>query len=80
MAKSQKSTAKKVVHRIQLTVPAKEMLAAISDKCGITQLRLSSNIIEWFAMQPVEIQAVILEIYPESLRKEVASILLDRKK
>ncbi|HEY0009155.1 MAG TPA: hypothetical protein VGB55_10565 [Tepidisphaeraceae bacterium] len=68
------------VYRIQLTPEAKEQLEKISDQLGTTQLSLTSKIVEWFAHQPQSIQAVILGLYPEVIRKEVAHLLLERAK
>ena len=35
---------------------------------------------EWFAAQPNTIQAAILDLYPQELRKGVAELLLEKKR
>jgi hypothetical protein len=69
---------KRVVFRIQLTSEAKERLLGISDELGITQIAITSRLVEWFASQPDLIQAAILDLYPQSIKQDVAKLILDR--
>ena len=69
---------KRVVFRIQLTLEAKKRLLDISDQLGITQIAITSRIVEWFASQPDLVQAAILGLYPETIRQDVATLILNR--
>lgn len=69
---------KRVVFRIQLTTDAKKRLLDISDQLGITQIAVTSRIVEWFANQPDIIQAAILGLYPDMIKKDVAQLILER--
>lgn len=69
---------KRVVFRIQLTVEAKKRLLDISDQLGITQIAITSRIVEWFASQPDLIQAAILGLYPDLIKQDVATLILNR--
>lgn len=69
---------KRVVFRIQLTLDAKKRLLDISDQLGITQIAITSRIVEWFAGQPDLIQAAILGLYPDLIKQDVATLILNR--
>jgi 1,2-phenylacetyl-CoA epoxidase catalytic subunit len=69
---------KRVVFRIQLTAEAKKRLLDISDQLGITQIAITSRIVEWFANQPDLIQAAILGLYPDLIKQDVATLILNR--
>jgi hypothetical protein len=78
MLNHQSKAVRRVVFRVQMTLEAKERLAALSDNTGITQLGLTMRVLEWFAGQPEEVRAAVLGLYPESIRQEVAELLLKR--
>jgi hypothetical protein len=44
----------------------------------MTQVATTSRVIEWFAEQTDLVQAAILGLYPESIRAEVAQLILKR--
>ena len=69
---------KRVVFRIQLTTEAKKRLLDISDQLGITQIAITSRLVEWFANQPDIIQAAVLGLYPELIKQDVATLVLNR--
>ena len=69
---------KRVVFRIQLTTDAKKRLLEISDQLGITQIAITSRLVEWFANQPDLIQAAILGLYPDVIKQDVATLILNR--
>ncbi len=69
---------KRVVYRIQLTPDAKKRLLNLSEQFGVTQVAMTSRMVEWFTSQPDMIQAAILGLYPELLKKEVATLILER--
>lgn len=67
---------KRVVFRIQLTPEAKDRIEGFSDRLGITQIALTSKIVEWFANQPDMVQAAILGLYPDLIKTDVAEMIL----
>ncbi|HEX8341697.1 MAG TPA: hypothetical protein VF624_12375 [Tepidisphaeraceae bacterium] len=69
---------KRVVYRIQLTLDAKKRLMDISDEIGITQIALTSRLMEWFASQPELVQSAVLGLYPEAIKRDVAMLILKR--
>ena len=69
---------KRAVFRIQLTPDAKKRLLDVSDTLGITQIHLTSKLMEWFAGQPDTVQAAVLGLYPDVIRKDVATLILQR--
>ena len=77
---AKKSAKAREVFRIQLTPEAKDSLESISDQLGMTQIALTSKLVEWFSLQPDTIQAAILELYPKEIRQEVAELLLAKIK
>jgi hypothetical protein len=72
------SMKKRVVYRIQLTLDAKKRLTDLSDELGITQIALTSRLMEWFAGQPDLIQSAVLGLYPEAIHRDVATLILKR--
>lgn len=77
MKPTKRPTQKRVVFRIQLTPLAKDSLSELSSRLGITQIRLTSKLVEWFATQPDTIQGMLLGFYAESIRADVAKLLLE---
>ena len=75
MAKQHKT----VVFRIQLTLDAKKKLLEVSEQLGMTQISITSKLVEFMAKQETEIQAELMGIYPKSLRQDIAKTLLARK-
>ena len=47
---------KRFIMRIELTGPAKNKLATLSDKHGMTQVAMMSRLVEWYAGQNELIQ------------------------
>jgi len=68
----------RIVVRLELTPNAKERLNEISHRSGMTQLAVSSRLMEWFAGQPEVIQAAVLGRYPEEIESDVAKLILKR--
>ena len=69
---------KRAVFRIQLTPEAKKRLLDMSDQLGITQIHLTSKLMEWFASQPDTVQAAVLGLYPDVIKQDVATLILQR--
>jgi hypothetical protein len=59
-------------------VEAKKRLMDISAQLGITQIALTSRLVEWFAGQPDLIQAAVLGLYPDVIKKDVATLIMQR--
>jgi len=68
----------RIVVRLELTPGAKERLNEISHRSGMTQLSVTSRLVEWFAGQPEVIQAAVLGRYPEEIGSDVAKLILKR--
>lgn len=48
-----------VVVRLELTPESKEQVVAVSDRLGMTQIATLSRLVEWFAGQSPEVQALV---------------------
>jgi hypothetical protein len=67
---------RRVIMRIELQPKAKDGLADLCDRLGMTQIAATSRIIEWFTAQNDVVQAAILGLYPQDIRAEVVEIIL----
>lgn len=74
----QKPSSKRVVFRIQLTPDAKQALLSITSDLGITQIAVTSKLVEWFSSQPDMIQAAVLGLYPDVIKQDVAELILEQ--
>ena len=77
-AKIVEEQAPRIIIRIELTPSAKERLQGVADARGMTQVSVSSRLVEWFASQTEFIQAAILGHYPQLIESEVAEIILKK--
>ncbi|MCC7145656.1 MAG: hypothetical protein IT443_04350 [Phycisphaeraceae bacterium] len=68
--------AKRVIMRIELTPEAKDRLATISENRGMTQVSVTSRLVEWFAHQNEMVQGVILGHYPKELFPDIVPVIL----
>jgi len=66
------------IMRIELTAAAKQKLAALSDRHGMTQVAMMSRLVEWFANQDELIRPAVMGHYPDDIRTEVAKLILKR--
>lgn len=64
--------------RIQLTTDAKKQIELLTERFGITQIALTSNLVEWFAEQPDLVRTAILGLYPQVLPDDVVKLILER--
>ena len=71
---------KKVLHRLELTRPAKAALEAMAADRGMTQFAMLARLVEWFAKEEPLVQAVVLRHIPGEVDGELAKILLKRQK
>jgi hypothetical protein len=69
---------KRFIMRIELTGPAKNKLATLSDKHGMTQVAMMSRLVEWFSKQDELIQAAVMGHYPDQIAADVAKLILKR--
>jgi hypothetical protein len=64
--------------RIELTGPAKNKLATLSDKHGMTQVAMMSRLVEWYAGQNELIQGAVMGHYPSEIQGDVAKLILKK--
>jgi hypothetical protein len=64
--------------RLELLPEAKERFIGYSDSSGMTQVAVSSRLVEWLTKQSDLIQAGVLGLYPEDIRAEIPSMVLKR--
>jgi hypothetical protein len=69
---------KRVIIRLELTPSAKQALEDVCEKNGMTQVAVSSRLVEWFADQSDMLQAAILGHYPREIEPDIARIILTR--
>jgi hypothetical protein len=70
--------ASRIVVRLELTKDAKNRLAEISKRTGMTQVSVSSRLFEWFSKQSELLQAAVLGQYPKEIEADVAEMILKR--
>ena len=68
----------RIVLRVEITAQAKQRLSDLTQRNGMTQVAVTSRLIEWFANQPDTIQAAILGRYPKEIEPEIARLILNR--
>jgi hypothetical protein len=54
------SSSPRVIVRLELTPDAKRKNEAMADQFGMTQIATLSRLVNWFALQPPEVQAGVL--------------------
>jgi hypothetical protein len=67
-----------IIVRLEITPPAKKELEQLAERSGMTQVAMTSRIIEWFAGQSELIQAAILGHYPPEIQADIAKLILSR--
>lgn len=73
-----KTMPKRVIMRIELYPEAKDKLADMCDRLGMTQVAATSRLVEWFTSQSDVVQAAVLGLYPDDIAAEVATMILKR--
>ena len=66
----------RIIVRIELTPSAKDHLTRIAKRNGMTQVSVTSRLLEWFATQSELVQAGILGHYPHAIQAEIADLIL----
>jgi hypothetical protein len=69
---------RRFIMRIELTGAAKQKLATLSDRHGMTQVAMMSRLVEWFAGQNELIQGAVMGHYPGEIEADVAKLILKR--
>lgn len=69
---------KRVIIRLELTQGAKKALEDVCDHNGMTQVAVSSRLVEWFAQQSEMLQAAVLGHYPREIEADIAKIIINR--
>jgi hypothetical protein len=64
--------------RIELLPHSRAQFENLSDRLGMTQVAVSSKVIEWLCEQTDLVQAAILGLYPEDLRADIPAMILKR--
>lgn len=70
--------ATRYVVRLEVTKQAKDKISQLSDTSGMTQVALTSRLVEWFATQPEIIQAAVLGKFPPEIQEDVAKMILKK--
>jgi len=73
-----KESRRRVIVRLELSPPAKKALEETCDRNGMTQVAVSSRLVEWFHQQSDMLQAAILGHYPKELEADIAKLILQR--
>jgi hypothetical protein len=68
----------RIIVRIELTREAKNRLTEISHRNGMTQVSVTSRLLEWFAGQSELVQAAVLGHYPQEIQADIAEMILKR--
>jgi hypothetical protein len=66
------------IFRIELTHSARKSLHAVTEKLGMTQVAVTSKMIEWFALQDDAIQKAVLGLFPDKFDGDIAAMILAR--
>ena len=69
---------RRVIIRLELTPQAKDALESVCDRNGMTQVAVSSRLVEWFSVQSEMLQAAILGHYPKDIERDIAKLILTR--
>lgn len=69
---------RRVIVRLELTPQAKKALEDVCDHNGMTQVAVSSRLVEWFSQQSDMLQAAILGHYPKEIEPDIAELILKR--
>jgi len=70
--------ASRIIMRIDLSSDAKRKFENTPDVLGMTQLAVTSKLVEWFLDQNEELQASILRLYPAGAAPDITTMLLKR--
>lgn len=66
----------RIVVRMELPADVMARIAQVCQRKGMTQLAVSSRVVEWFARQPSHVQTAILRNLPAKPSGEVARLVM----
>jgi hypothetical protein len=66
----------RAIMRIDLTPATKELFLQVADRQGMTQLAVTSRIVEWFCKQPEVVQHAVLQSGFNNNHAEVAKMAM----
>jgi hypothetical protein len=69
---------KRIIIRLELSPQAKKALEDTCERNGMTQVAVSSRLVEWFSVQSDMLQAAILGHYPKDLEADIAKLIIQR--
>jgi hypothetical protein len=70
---------RRIVMRVELLIDAKSGLDGVCDRLGMTRVAALSRVLEWFAGQDEMVQGAILNLYPATIRAQVAELILKKR-
>jgi hypothetical protein len=68
----------RIIVRIELTRNAKDRLSEVAHRNGMTQVSVTSRLLEWFANQTELVQGAVLGHYPAEIQAEIAEVILKK--
>lgn len=71
-------TQQRVIMRIELLPQAREHLTALSNRLGMTQVAITSRLVDWLCAEQDVVQAAVLGLYPEDIGAEIPSKIFKR--
>ncbi len=66
----------RIILRLEVTPAAKQQLDKVCDLMGMTQVTVTSRLLEWFAHQDQAIQRMIVSHVPAELQRDLARLML----
>jgi hypothetical protein len=64
------------IFRVELTITARDELHKTVERLGMTQVAVTSKLIEWFSSQDDAIQKAVLGLFPKDFEGDVATMIL----
>jgi hypothetical protein len=66
----------RVIVRTDVLPETKEMFTEFCGRLGMTQIAVTTRLVEWLCTQPDVIQAAVLELYPSGIRDKLPSMII----
>ena len=70
----------RIVVRLEITPDAKEAIEEATERTGMTQVSLTSRVLQWFSRQSPTIQAAILGHLPAEIEADILKLMLQKNK
>jgi hypothetical protein len=68
----------RAIMRIDLTPAAKEQFLKVAERQGMTQLAVTSRIVEWFCKQPENVQYAVLQSQFNDNQAAIAKMVMSK--